>query len=66
MHYYLRKNLFVWIKEIFKFNILQNYHSVTNGVNIWMQTAEKASPDLANKGNILGLDITEKGKQDVL
>jgi hypothetical protein len=27
-----------------------------------MKTAEKASPDLAKKGNVLGLDITEKKK----
>ncbi len=31
-----------------------------------MQTAEKASPDLANKGNILGLDFNVKGKPDAL
>jgi hypothetical protein len=31
-----------------------------------MKVAEKTSPYLANNGNILGLDVTEKGKQDVL
>ncbi len=51
-----------------KRNLIFFYKIITMSqvLRIFNESSRNPSPYLANNGNILGLDVTEKGKQDVL